>query len=66
MRQNLLDAGIPADEAEKIISLHTDGHQAALLGRLRMQKAVLLDNLHNSQRKIDRLDYLIRQVEREG
>ncbi|MBR6268004.1 MAG: hypothetical protein IKR28_06695 [Selenomonadaceae bacterium] len=64
MRQNLLDAGIDTSEAEKIVSLLDSGNREAAMRKLREQRAVLLENLHISQRRIDCFDYLLRKMEK--
>lgn len=61
---NLKDAGCDdraIDEAKKLCQT---GKYDELHLHFRRCRAELMDELHESQRKVDRLDYLIRQTEK--
>ena len=62
--QNLRDAGCDASEADRICGLYTAEKHAETLKRLNLQRCVLIEEMHESQRMIDRLDHLIRQEEK--
>ena len=47
------------------LRLYRAGRLEELKKALRKQRCVLMDELHESQRKVDRIDTVIRQIERE-
>ena len=59
MRRNLTDAGFPDSEIAKIISLLEDGRETAVHRILAQQRTVLLNTVHENQKRIDCLDYLV-------
>ena len=64
MLAGLEDAGCAQEEireAERLCALNDRG---ALVRCLRKCRCSLMDALHESQRRVDRLDYLIRQAEK--
>ena len=63
MLQNLNDAGCDAEMIQKCITLQNEGktrEQLRLLGR---QRRNLLHVIHENQKRIDCLDYLIHCIE---
>lgn len=64
--RNLKDAGCDAYTAEKCCQLQRDGNRQALLRALSAHKASLLNQMHACQRRIDCLDYLVYEMEKEG
>lgn len=55
------DAGMNQDAVAKAIELYeTDAHDE-LVRFLRLQRCGLVEEMHESQRRVDRMDYLIRQ-----
>ena len=64
LRQNLADAGCSAASAGKICALYEAGRYNEMLHQLKLQRCTLLDEMHESQRKVDRMDYLIRRQEK--
>lgn len=59
MRRNLTDAGFPESEIAIIISLLEDGRETAVHRILAQQRTVLLNTVHENQKRIDCLDYLV-------
>lgn len=59
---NLLDAGCGSDELQKAKQLYKAGDTEALIRFFRKCRCSRMDELHESQRKVDRLDYLIWQT----
>lgn len=59
---NLLDAGCGSDELQKAKQLYKAGDTEALIRFFRKCRCSRMDELHESQRKVDCLDYLIRQT----
>lgn len=63
--QNLLDAGIDTDVAVHFSALLKSGTAAQQMQLLKEQRVILLDNLHDSQRRLDLLDHLIYTMKKE-
>lgn len=59
---NLSDAGCGSDELQKAKQLYEAGDTEALIRFFRKCRCSRMDELHESQRKVDCLDYLIRQT----
>ena len=62
--QNLVDAGFDSHTVWACLCLVEEGRQAQLLRILAQQKDALLDTVHQSQRQIDCLDFLVYQIKR--
>ena len=62
--QGLSDAGCSAEAAHKIGALCETGRYDALLHQMKKQRCVLVDQMHESQRRVDRMDFLIRNQEK--
>ena len=60
----LSDAGCSAETAERIGTLYEAGSYDEMLRRMKVQRCVLVDEMHESQRKVDRMDFLIRDQEK--
>ena len=63
--QGLSDAGCSAEAARKIGALFETGSYDEMLHQMKKQRCVLVDQMHESQRRVDCLDFLIRQTEKE-
>ena len=61
MLSNLSDAGCEQEELEHAAQLYETGDAEALLRHFRKCRSRRMDELHEVQRKVDRLDFLIRQ-----
>jgi len=59
---NLSDAGCGSEELNKAEQLYKAGDAKALIRYFRRCRSSRMDELHESQRKVDCLDYLIRQT----
>ncbi len=59
---NLEDAGCEAEELKRARQLYEAGDTEALIRYFRKCRCSRMDELHESQRKVDCLDYLIRQT----
>ena len=62
---NLLDAGCSDESASFVNGLVQAGRLCYALHEMKVIRCDLMDALHQSQRKVDCLDYLIRQTEKE-
>jgi hypothetical protein len=65
MRISLADSGCSSSEASEIIRMCENGSMKKALHLLRKSRCVLMDELHESGRKVDCLDLLIRRMEKE-
>lgn len=59
LKQNLIDSGCSKEVIDEFFSLYEQKKKKEALRLLTKHKSELLDNLHDSQKKIDCLDYLI-------
>ena len=62
---NLLDAGCSNESADYVNHLYQAGRISDALHKMKMIRCDLMEELHQSQRRVDCLDYLIRQTEKE-
>ena len=60
----LSDAGLSQEAIEKAERLWEAGRARDLIRHLRLCRCELMDILHESQKRVDRVDTLIRQTER--
>ena len=63
--QSLSDAGCSLESAEKIGQLYEAGSYDEVLRQMKVQRCFLMDEMHESQRKVDRMDFLIRDQEKQ-
>ncbi|MBR6862326.1 MAG: hypothetical protein IKM73_13500 [Acidaminococcaceae bacterium] len=56
------EAGCGSDEITNAELLYQAGRTKELIRHLRKCRCELMEQLHESQRKVDRMDYLIRQT----
>lgn len=59
---NMKDAGCEDSALEQAANLYRAGNAEALILHLRRCRCGLMDELHQAQRKVDCLDYLIRKI----
>ena len=64
IRLTLYDAGCTEGEIQKALLLYQAEGAEALLRQLRKCRCSRMEELHESQRRVDRLDYLIRQTQK--
>lgn len=62
--EGMADAGCSREEIQEAQRLAKTGDGAALKRHLRKCRCSLLDEMHESQKRVDCMDYLIRQVEK--
>jgi HD superfamily phosphohydrolase len=55
------DPGMSHDAVTKAIVLYESDAHDELVRFLRLQRCELVEEMHESQRRVDRMDYLIRQ-----
>ena len=60
---NLADAGCDETAMEKAAQIYESGNHAEMIRYLRCCRCGLVEKMHESQRRVDRLDYLIRKVD---
>ena len=64
--ENLTDNGCSAEGTRRAKALYEAGDTDALIKHLRRCRSELVEEMHDSQRKVDRMDYLIRQAQKEA
>lgn len=65
LKQNLSDAGCCKEITKDIIRMCKAGNMEGALQMMRKDRCRLMDELHESGRKVDCLDFLIRTTEKE-
>ena len=65
LKSGLADAGCASDETDDIAEMCMSGNMKDALHKMRKNRCRLMDELHESGRKVDLLDFLIRQTEKE-
>ena len=58
----LADAGFDGDTTSEAVRLYKNGIKNDLMRFLRSKRCDLIDKMHESQKIIDRFDYLIQQT----
>ena len=66
MIENLSDFGFSEEQKKTLKIISETGLKSELIRYLKKCRCVLMDEMHESQRKVDRMDYLIRKVEKEA
>ena len=64
IRLTLHDAGCTECEIRETLRIYQTEGAAPLLRQLRKCRCSRMEELHESQRRVDRLDYLIRQTQK--
>ena len=62
--QNLKDAGCDRETAERFITLEGTGDTQEQLKLLSIHRKWLLDRIHSEEKRIDCLDYLVYQLQK--
>ena len=65
VKNNLLDAGCSEESAVMVEQLCSKDLLDDALHQMRVIRCDLMEELHQSQRKVDCIDHLIRQTEKE-
>ena len=63
--ENLSDMGCDDKQIYFMKKMYEEGDTDTLLRDLRKCRCHLMDELHESQRKVDNMDFLIRQIQKE-
>ncbi len=58
----LRDADCGAELISEACRLYESGERAILIARLRRRRCDLMDEMHESQRKVDCLDFLLQKI----
>lgn len=66
LRQNLLDAGCSGDMIRRCMDLAGKQECGELLRILACHRRELLNAVHQNEKQIDCLDYLVYQIEKQG
>ncbi len=61
LKAGMEDAGLSQDAVTRAIVLYESDAQDELIRFLRLRRCELVEQMHESQRRVDRMDYLIRQ-----
>ena len=62
LKSFLTDIGVRQELIERAMQLYQSGQEAELVRFLKLQRCNMVEDMHECQRKIDRIDYLIRQT----
>ncbi len=65
LKQILNDAGCSLNDIQRIADMCTDEKMDSVIRMIRKNRCTLMDELHESGRKVDCLDFLIRNLEKE-
>ena len=63
-RQCMTDIGLSRENADYVTALLNAGRRDEAWKKLRVIRCEMMDELHNYQRKVDLLDWLIRETEK--
>ena len=63
--EGLSDMGCNEKEISFMKKMYEEGDTDTLLRDLRKCRCNLMDELHDSQKKVDNMDFLIRQIQKE-
>ena len=65
LMQGLKDSGCSEEAAVRICSLYSAGDSEGMLRQMKKQRCALVEEMHESQKKVDRMDYLIHIQEKQ-
>ena len=65
LMQGLKDSGCSDEAAARICSLCSAGDYEGMLHQMKKQRCALVEEMHESQKKVDRMDYLIHLQEKQ-
>ena len=65
VKQCVRGIGLSDENAERISALVRDGRNGEAKQKLKILRCQLMDELHACQRKVDRLDWLIRETDKQ-
>jgi HD superfamily phosphohydrolase len=64
LKQGLFEVGCSEAAAGEIIYLYENGNCEEALRQMKKQRCSFVEEMHKSQRRVDRMDYLIREQEK--
>ncbi len=64
LARDLTGAGRSPEDGAELRRLYESGDVPAVLQRLRRRRCELMDRLHEDQGAVDRLDFLLREMEK--
>ncbi len=62
LRSFLCDTDVRQELTERAMQLYQSGQEAELVRFLKMRRCDMVEEMHECQRKVDQIDYLIRQA----
>ena len=65
LKQMLIDVGCDDEVMKKILNRLNSGNVKELLNLLKKEKCHVMDEYHESVRKVDCMDFMIRKIEKE-
>ena len=65
LRQNLIDAGCDQELVQRCVALTQGERTAEVIRILSRHRRTLLDTVHQGEKQIDCLDYLVYKLEKE-
>ena len=65
LKQSLADADCPADAIKRIMDSYDCGNAKGVLGLMKKERCRVMQEYHECGRKVDCMDFLLRQVEKE-
>ena len=65
LMQGLKDSGCSEEAAARICSLCSTGNYEEMLHQMKRQRCALVEEMHESQKKVDRMDCLIHMQEKQ-
>ena len=64
--ENMKAAGCSYEDAERVRLMHKAGMDKDILQVMKKCRCILIDEMHDSQRRVDMMDRLIRMTETQG
>lgn len=64
LKSFLTDTGVQQELIELAMQLCQSGQEAELIRFLKLRRCDMVEEMHEYQRKVDRIDYLIRQAKK--
>ena len=65
LMQNLKDAKCSSELTQECMKLASEGNSVQMMRKLKKQREGLLDEIHEHQKALDCLDYLMFQIEKQ-
>ena len=62
LKSSLADTGVQQELIERAVQLYRSGQEAELVRFLKLRRCDMVEDMHVLQRKVDRIDFLIRQT----